>query len=98
MTEIGSSHRIAPQMTADSIKSAAEPKNVSDFCKDCSPYDCMRLYSPGFHNSVFIDREGLMWVCGGWKYCDHAIILNDKIHSCRVRSRQIKDDERGRTG
>ena len=84
-----------PSMRSDEKVSACENKEVSSFCDQCTPYDCMTIYPAGFHNSTFIDRKGLIWICSAWKTCDHSIIMHDKIHSCRVRSAQIKDDERG---
>lgn len=97
MTETCSSGPSGNPAAADTTMSAAGKKNVSDFCDRCEPFDCMADYPPVVRrHNIFMDRLGVMWVCSGWKSCEHSVILNGKVHSCRVRGKQITDLERGR--
>lgn len=70
-----------------------EDKKVSPFCDKCTAFDYLNpLCGPG----LFMDRLGLIWYCKAWNSCQHSIIVDGRIHSCRVRSQQIKDINRGR--
>jgi hypothetical protein len=44
-----------------------------------------------FH--IFIDRTGIAWRCPHPWHCDHAIIMNGCIHSCKVRTAELNEME-----
>lgn len=69
-----------------------ENKNVSSFCEDCksvSPGELPTSYR------IFIDRQGLAWLCSRPLTCQHSIVLNGAIASCRVRTAQLNLAEKG---
>ena len=57
----------------------------------------MKEYSIAEERGKFMDRLGLHWVCLRPLTCEHAIVMDGRIHSCLIRSKQIKDLERGRS-
>ena len=71
-----------------------EEKNLPTFCPDAIQIIRVNLVDPV--PGLFEDRFGLFWFCRRWRYCEHAIIVDDTIRSCQVRSKQVKDIERGR--
>ncbi len=46
---------------------------------------------------VFKDRLGKCWKCFMPMTCDHAIVMNGAIHSCRLRTHQISELESARS-
>ena len=49
--------------------------------------------SPHTSFSEFLDRDGLRWHCFQPMTCDHAIVVNGSIVSCRVRTAQLNSPE-----
>lgn len=73
-----------------------EQKNISDFCKNCEPWECGLIYPPAVRAGIFQDRMGIIWICRKKGDCEHAIIAEGRMQSCVVRTRQLRDQERGR--
>lgn len=69
----------------------SEQKNVSPFCLTSKPVHIGEL--PNSFR-VFVDRRGFAWLCEKPLTCDHAIILNGAIASCRVRTAQLNEAEK----
>ncbi|MFA5378392.1 MAG: hypothetical protein WC455_21740 [Dehalococcoidia bacterium] len=79
---------------SDTIVSIYKPKKVSmplRFCTWCRPADPLEK-NHDFH--VFIDRKGRGWRCAIPYQCDHAIILDGSIHSCRILTSILNSEER----
>jgi hypothetical protein len=68
------------------IELSQKTKNVSPFCDDCRPGDIQ-------YASIrdFTDREGFVWHCFKPFTCEHAIILDGAIASCRVRTAALNE-------
>lgn len=67
-----------------------QTKKVSSFCP--------RAYQVDPHHSfhVFEDRENFFWFCPDPLGCDHAIILDGSISSCRARTAELNERSRER--
>lgn len=81
---------IGKEGTDAKIESQSEQKNISPFCLTSKPVHPGELPS-SFR--VFVDRRGFAWLCEKPLTCDHAIILNGAIASCRVRTTQLNIEE-----
>jgi hypothetical protein len=73
------------------IELSRKSKNVSPFCKDCRTDDIQ-------YASIreFTDRHGYVWHCFKAFTCEHAIILDGAIASCRVRTAELNAEEAAR--
>ena len=59
---------------------------LSPFCEHCQPVTIAEL-ATSFR--IFKDAIGQCWRCFMPLTCDHAIVIDGTMQSCRVRSREI---------
>jgi hypothetical protein len=61
-------------------------KNISPFCDDCRSV----MKSEEEDRKTYTDSFGDRWRCYKPFSCDHAIIINARMHSCRVRTSEVR--------
>lgn len=61
-------------------------KNISPFCEDCRSV----LKYDQDDEKTFTDGFNYRWRCYKPFNCDHAIIINSRLHSCRVRTSEVR--------
>lgn len=89
----GDTPKTSPMAPISGI-SAAQEKKVCisrQFCTRCRPVDPLEK-NHDYH--VFVDRIGRGWRCAIPYQCDHAIILDGSIHSCRILTSILNSAER----
>lgn len=76
---------------AEQVQSVNDPMLVP-FCDNVESVPADQL---GTSFRIFKDRSGKCWRCLIPLTCDHAIVMEGGIHSCRVRSREINEIQTG---
>ena len=79
-----------PQPAAEPVQQTAAHHVLSPWCEHCEP---AFPRDPGTSFRIFKDSTGKCWKCFMPLTCDHAIVSNGTMHSCRVRSRELHEIE-----
>lgn len=77
--------------TGKTVSTVDVNKLSFQFCERCRP---VQVSDRGIDYHVFIDRIGRGWYCAMPYQCDHAIILDGSIHSCRILTSILNSAER----